>query len=68
MMLMGGAWPIGSEIQKQASAMSPSLLRNLQDQKTQLEDKLARVNAALDALEKNPGVAEALELVSRAVL
>ena len=66
-MIMGGGFPSGVEMQKSASAMSPSLLRNLQDQKTQLEDKLARVNAALDALEKNPGVAEALELVSRAV-
>ena len=66
-MIMGGGFPSGGEMQIPTSAMSPSLLRNLQDQKTQLEDKLARVNAALDALEKNPGVAEALELVSRAV-
>lgn len=69
-MIMGGSpGHSGFEMEKTAtsSSYSPSLLKNLKDQKAQLEEKLARVNAALDILERNPGVSEALELVSRAV-
>lgn len=45
---------------------SPSILTNLQRQKKNLESKLERVNAALNALEQNPSVTEVLELIAKA--
>lgn len=45
---------------------SPSILENLQRQKRNLESKLERVNAALNALEQNPSVTEVLELIAKA--
>lgn len=39
----------------------------LRQSKGKLEGELARVNAALDALEKNPEVAEIMQLVGQAM-
>lgn len=46
--------------------MSPSVLENLIRRKTQLEDSLARVNAAIEALQENPQVSKVLELLAKA--
>lgn len=43
-----------------------SLLNNLNRRKLRAEAELANVTAALDALAKNPEVANVLELISKA--
>jgi hypothetical protein len=45
---------------------SDTLIANLRRKKLRAEADLAAVNAALDALEKNPEVANILELISKA--
>lgn len=47
-------------------ALSPSIIDTLKRKKARMETDLANVNAALEALEKNPEVANVLELVCRA--
>ena len=46
---------------------SSGTVDQLKEHKSRLESRLAKVNAALDALEKNPEVAEILQLVSKAM-
>lgn len=59
---------IGAAVEK-AAALSPhqlSVKENLQHQKKNLMDQLATVQAALDAMDRNPGIEEVLTLLSRA--
>ena len=48
------------------SARSDSILENLKSQKAQAEDRLSRLNAAIEALEEHPETAKVLELVAKA--
>lgn len=43
----------------------PSMKENLEHQKSELEARLQRINAALDALNAHPEVMKVLELVSK---
>lgn len=45
---------------------SPSPLDNLKRQKAHLADKMQRVDAAIEAMEKHPEVTEVLELLAKA--
>ena len=49
----------------ESSCRSPSLMERLEDQKQDLEGRLARLNEALDALKSNPEVAKVIDLVSK---
>lgn len=59
---------VSESLAKQA-ALTPrqlSVKENLQQQKQNLMDQLATVQAALDAMDRNPGIEEVLTLLSRA--
>ena len=47
--------------------VSPTMLQKLQREKSRLEEKLARVNAGIDVLEKDPTLAGALETLRQAM-
>lgn len=49
-----------------SQAISPSLVDQFRRTQLELKDRLERVTAALDALEKNPEVCKVLELIARA--
>lgn len=51
---------------KTAQCESPSIVDNLQRQKKGLEERLSRVNAALEALAANPETTKVLELIAKA--
>ena len=44
----------------------PTMTENLSQRKAHLEDRLSRVNAALDALKQNPSFEEVLNLIQKA--
>lgn len=50
----------------QEQAISPSVLDTLKRRQQELNMRLADVNAAIEALEKNPEVTKVLELLARA--
>jgi dienelactone hydrolase len=51
---------VGAEM---AQATDRSIKSNLERQRTQLQERLSKINAALDALNKQPEVAELLESI-----
>lgn len=57
--------PYPSENACQIAPSGP--IDNLRTQKANLEGRLKTINEALDALEKNPQLAEVLQLVGRAL-
>lgn len=57
---------IGQCEEKSAVLRRPSVVATLKDQKVHLEQKLVRVNAALEALEKHPEFTQCLELIQQA--
>jgi len=44
---------------------NPGLIENLQQQKATLEDKLAKVNKALESLQKYPEMVEVFQAISK---
>ena len=46
--------------------VQPTVTERLEHQKAYLEDQLKMVNDALDALKRNPGVEEVMNLVQKA--
>ena len=59
---------VGAAIEKASvlDARQLSVKENLQRQKQNLMDQLTVVQAALDAMDRNPGIEEVLTLLSRA--
>ena len=56
------------EAESIGGAVTPTtILDRLRFDKEQTEAKLARINAAIAAMERNPGAAEVFEAVSRAL-
>jgi hypothetical protein len=51
----------------ECGSIDRSLLQNLREQKQALTERLAKVNAALEALEKQPEVADLLEKVMKII-
>lgn len=45
---------------------APTVRERLEQQKQEMTRQLEKVNAAIDALDSNPGVAEVLELLGKA--
>lgn len=63
---------LGNEVQGKLASMPVAprpwgVRERLMAQKQELEERLSCVNAALDALEGQPGVAQALEAVFKAL-
>lgn len=50
---------------QQLSPYAPTLKERLENQKAQAETNLANINAALAALENNPGVEECITALSK---
>lgn len=52
---------------KECCDMATTINQQLARRKTRLTTELAQVDAAIEALEKNPGVAEVLNTVGKAI-
>lgn len=69
--MMQGLYPMGDALQKAANCAEqmtirrPSVLENLQNQRQQLALRLADVDAAITALEANPGAADVMEALAK---